>query len=84
MSFSIHQFTFLKLFLNEEDGTDGNSSLDNSAPSLEAPFSEDKEISVRPLRKSKAFHDQELLRQQVNDSCLYNLGIIDFLLGQGR
>ena len=84
ISISINQFTGLKLNLNEEEETDSNSSLENSKPSVEAASSEAKEIPARPLRKIKAFHDQELLQQQVNDSCLYILGIINFLLGQGR
>ena len=61
----------------EDEDEDNNSniiSIDISEPSLVAsqPYSEERQILSRPLRKSKAFHDKELLDQQVNISGLVN------------
>merc|ERR1712013_615924 len=46
------------------------SLVDKSENSVEAASltsSEEKEILSRPLRKSKGFHDQELLQQQIKE-----------------
>ena len=55
----------------DEDNTSNTNSIDRSEPSIQFASnnsSEEREILSRPLRKSKAFHDKELLDQQVNGS----------------
>ena len=51
----------------EEDG-DERSSFMESEPSLQSASqtsSEGKQVLARPLRKSQAFHNHDLLQQQV-------------------
>lgn len=59
----------------DEDNTSKTNSIDRSEPSLQYPSnnsSKERKIPARPLRKSKAFHNKDLLDQQVNGPALVN------------
>lgn len=73
-STAFHTAELLQEQLNadeEDDTINSNDSLvDKSENSVEAASltsSEEREILSRPLRKSKGFHDQELLQQQIKE-----------------